>query len=77
MSEFRKLVEAILKENDISEEIIARFQSYINELNKTGQVQISDEAERNAFSEYCYNHYEELPFDPDEMRPEGDLVYLV
>ena len=77
MSEFRKLVESILKENGINDEIVKLFQFYANELNEKGQIRILDREERNAFNDYCYNHYEDLPFDPDDLRLEGDLIYLI
>lgn len=77
MSEFRKLVESILNENGINEDIIRLFQFYANELNEKGQIEILDKEERDAFNDYCYNHYEDLPFDPDELRHEGNLIYLV
>ena len=77
MSEFRRLVEGILKENGIGEEVDRMFQHYANELNEKGQIRILDKEERNAFHDYCYNHYEDLPFDPDDLRLEGNLIYLV
>jgi len=76
MTQFRKLVEAILKENGINDEVMKLFQFYAKELDEKGQIQILDKEERNAFCDYCYNHYEDLPFDPDDLRLEDDLIYL-
>lgn len=71
MTKFRKLVENILQQ-----EVGNKFIQYINEINETGEVSIKDKNERNAFHDYCYEHDEELPFDPDELRNEEDLIYL-
>lgn len=71
MTKFRKLVENILQQ-----EVNNKFQDYVDEIKETGQVEIFDKKERRAFFDYCHNFYKNLPFNPDDLRREDDLIYL-
>ena len=77
MSDFRKKIYKLLKENgfvDTSNSDLIK--TYIDQLNEQGSVNISDPKERAALFDYCYNHYEELPFDPDDLRAEDEYILL-
>ena len=77
MSDFRKKIYKLLKENgfvDTSNSDLIK--TYIDQLNEQGSVNISDSKERAALFDYCYNHYEELPFDPDDLRAEDEYIWL-
>lgn len=77
MSDFRKKIYKLLKENgfvDTSNGDLIK--TYIDQLNEQGSVNISDPKERAALFDYCYNHYEELPFDPDDLRAEDECIWL-
>ena len=77
MSDFRKKIYKLLKENgfvDTSNSDLIK--TYIDQLNEQGSVNISDPKERAALFDYCYNHYEELPFDPDDLRVEDEYIWL-
>lgn len=95
-SEFEAIVKKVLREKldwddakwnewakasvDKWNEDQARYNGYIDQLNKTGQVSIPDKYDRQNFELYCYSDTvmdnDLLDFDPNELRFEGDLVYL-
>lgn len=88
MSEFRKLVENVLKENDVDwvasdsdateqSDYESRMKKYAEELKHHGDVTIDDTNEINEFRHYAYTtDYDELGFDPDDLRCEGNYIYL-
>ena len=77
MSDFRKKVYKVLKENGFVDTANGDLiKTDIDELNEQGSLNISDPKERAALFDYCYNHYEELPFDPDDLRAEDEYIWL-
>lgn len=88
MSEFRKLVENVLKENDVdwvasdsdaTEQLDCenRMKKYAEEIRRYDNVTIDDRNEMNEFLDYVYSmDYDNLGFDPDNLRREGNLIYL-
>lgn len=83
MTDFRKLVEKFLSESDFSlsdngeqnnseqeMEVIAK------ELYANGSIDITDKEKRNSFFDYIYSTENDFGFDPDDLRQEGDMIYL-
>jgi len=77
MSEFRKLVENILKEDNMSGAINELFQFYANELNENRKLIIKDESECKAFLDYCYRYSDDLPFSLEDLVFEGNTFRLI
>ena len=88
MSEFRKLVENVLKENDVDwvasdsdateqSDYESRMKKYLEELRRYDNVTIDDRNEMNEFLDYVYSmDYDNLGFDTDDLRREGNYIYL-
>ena len=87
MSEFRKLVENVLKENDFDwaafDSAAARqlgyeneMDNYVEELISNGEVNIDDKTKQNKFFDYIYSIDDDIGFDPEDLRKEGNLIYL-
>lgn len=83
MTQFRKLVENFLSESNFSlnagdeqnnseqeMEVIAK------ELYANGSIDITDKEKRNNFFDYIYSTEKDFGFDPDDLRQEGDMIYL-
>lgn len=84
-SNFRQLVENILHENGYDDWLqksiddLKKLDSQIEQLNKYGEVRIENPLEREQFINYCNSDegFEKCDFDPNDLRIEDNLIYLV
>lgn len=88
MSQFKELVKKVFLENNMDWEAFdnmanqqldfeKEMQNYEQQLLDYGQVEINDVNMQNKFFDYIYNTETGENFDPNDLRKEGNVIYLV